>query len=48
MANNKTESQLILESYVGEEYPDCGEAIPRNVLTGDECANCGHIFTAQS
>jgi uncharacterized Zn finger protein len=34
----------IKESYPNGECPDCGEEIPDDVVAGDECKNCGHVF----
>jgi DNA-directed RNA polymerase subunit RPC12/RpoP len=34
----------IKDSYPGGVCPDCGEEIPDNVVSGEECPNCGHVF----
>jgi hypothetical protein len=39
----KSESQEILEAY-DYQCPDCGEAIDLDVVEGEECGNCGHVF----
>jgi len=39
-----TESQRIRKSYPDEECPDCGEPIPKNVVDGQACKNCGHVY----
>ncbi len=36
----------VFNAYEGGVCPNCGEGVPRNVGEGDECENCGHIFTA--
>jgi len=41
MSENKNP---VYESYKEGECPDCGEAIPKNVEPGEECANCRHVF----
>ncbi len=38
-------SKTIIESYPGEQCPDCKLEIPEDVADGDECANCDHTFT---
>ena len=35
----------IKEGYIDEECPDCGEEIPEDVVSGQACKNCEHIFT---
>jgi rubredoxin len=34
----------VKNSYPNGECPDCGENIPDDVQSGEECANCGHVF----
>ena len=36
-------SQDILDQY-NNECPDCGDSIKLDVVDGDECENCGHVF----
>jgi hypothetical protein len=38
---------MATESYAPyhAECPDCMEKIPEYACVGDECLNCGHIFT---
>jgi hypothetical protein len=31
--------------YTDAICPDCEEMIPFDVVDGDECSNCGHVFT---
>lgn len=45
LMGEKTESELIRESYEKAECPDCGNPIAEWVVGGDECINCGHVFT---
>jgi hypothetical protein len=35
---------MIKDSYENGECPDCGESIPAEMVSGGECANCGHVF----
>jgi len=39
-----TESELIQNTYENSECPDCGEPIPDDVVSGQACTNCGHVF----
>lgn len=41
------ESIEIADSYDGER-PDCGEAVPVDVVDGGDCSNCGHVFCLPS
>ena len=34
----------IKDSYPNNECPDCGQDIPDDVVEGDECSNCSHVF----
>lgn len=34
----------VINSYEGGVCPDCGEAIPHDVIDGASCENCGHVF----
>lgn len=34
----------IKESYENGKCPDCGENIPDDVVDGQECLHCGHVF----
>lgn len=42
-----SDSELIKDSYEGGVCPDCQENIPDDVMEGQECDNCGHVFYAQ-
>lgn len=35
----------LLAAYPDQECPDCGEPIPDTAVEGDECVNCGHVFS---
>lgn len=37
----------IKKLYENGECPDCGDMIPNNVVEGDACAGCGHVFYEQ-
>lgn len=37
----------VKESYHNGECPDCGETIPDDVVEGQACANCEHVFYAE-
>lgn len=37
----------VKESYENGECPDCGETIPDDVVSGQACVNCGHVFTEE-
>lgn len=37
-------SKNIKDSYPDGKCPDCGEQIPVNIIDGDKCPNCGHVF----
>lgn len=41
-------SNAVRNSYPNKECPDCGENIPYDVIDGEECENCGHIFYDES
>ena len=41
---NFDESQAVRDSYEDGECPDCGLPIPENVVDGESCQNCSHIF----
>ena len=34
----------VKDSYEDGICPDCNENIPDNVVEGDSCKNCGHVF----
>lgn len=34
----------IKDNYENGECPDCGDAIPDDIVDGGECSNCGHVF----
>ena len=34
-----------VDQYEGGICPDCGEEINPTAVKGDECDNCGHVFT---
>lgn len=38
------DSGLIRNAYPECECPDCGEDIPEDVVDGQACSNCGHVF----
>ena len=46
MKNDKEIAEIIMEQYVDQECPDCGEPIPEDIGDGEECINCGHVFYA--
>jgi len=35
----------IKDNYPNGECPDCNEPIPDNIAEGQECFNCGHVFS---
>lgn len=37
-------SEEIKASYPDGVCPDCGDEIPTDVVDGDACSNCGHVF----
>lgn len=37
----------IKDSYPNGICPDCGNDIPDDVVSGQECAECGHVFTEE-
>jgi Zn finger protein HypA/HybF involved in hydrogenase expression len=37
-------SENVKDAYPDGKCPDCGEPIPDNIIGGDKCSNCGHIF----
>lgn len=38
--------EVIKDNYDNGECPDCGEEIPDDALSGEECSNCGHVWTS--
>lgn len=38
----------IKESYENGECPDCGEPIPNDVVAGQACSRCGHVFVEET
>ena len=42
---NKESNMSIKDEYLRGECPDCGDPISNEANAGDECANCGHVFT---
>lgn len=46
--NISKESAAIIGSYPDGECPDCGEKIPKDVVEGEACENCGHVFTVEA
>jgi rubredoxin len=36
---------LVRDDYENGECPDCGQDIPKAAVQGEECSNCGHVFT---
>lgn len=43
--DESTESLIIRSTYVDGVCPDCGENIPLDIKNGQECENCGHVFS---
>ena len=41
------ESGAVRDSYEDYACPGCGEEIPCGTVDGDECKNCGHMFSVQ-
>ena len=39
---------LVKSSYENGVCPDCHEKIPNNVVAGDCCTNCDHVFWQKS
>ena len=39
-----SKSSSIIRSYKDGVCPDCGLKIPLEVVSGQECQNCGHVF----
>jgi hypothetical protein len=37
----------VKDSYPDGSCPDCFETIPDDVVEGDDCVNCGHVFTEE-
>lgn len=37
-------SKILKSEYPYGECPDCHEPIPDNIVDGEECPNCGHVF----
>ena len=37
----------VRDSYEDCECPDCQDDIPLDVEEGDECENCGHVFSSE-
>ncbi len=42
-----SDSNSVKESYLGGVCPDCGEDIPDAADDGEECVNCGHVFSIE-
>lgn len=42
-----TETSSVYDSYPDGVCPDCGNDIPHDVADGDECGNCGHVFSEE-
>jgi DNA-directed RNA polymerase subunit RPC12/RpoP len=42
-----SDSNSVKESYLGGVCPDCGEDIPDYADEGEECTNCGHVFSIE-
>lgn len=38
------EPKLVKSCFLNGECPDCGEPIPDDAVSGEECSNCGHVF----
>lgn len=38
------EAKEIKDSYENKVCPDCKIDIPNNVVSGEACVNCGHVF----
>lgn len=36
--------EVIRDNFINGECPDCGEEIPDNAKSGEECSNCGHVW----
>lgn len=34
----------VKDNYPGGVCPDCGKPIPDDLVPGQECTNCGHVF----
>lgn len=47
MTKSKKKTNPVWKSYPRGECPDCGEPIPKDVVEGEACCNCGHIFTEE-
>lgn len=41
-------SNTVRDAYENCVCPDCGEDIPINIIDGEHCSNCGHVFTANT
>lgn len=44
--DEEEESDFIKRFYESGECPDCGETIPDDALSGEQCSNCGHVWSA--
>jgi hypothetical protein len=42
--SSRKELKNVKDEYPYGECPDCHEPIPDNIIDGDKCSNCGHIF----
>lgn len=37
----------VKDCYLNGQCPDCFEDIPSMAIEGEECYNCGHVFSGQ-
>lgn len=42
-------ARLVFEEDISDNYPngvcpDCGKTIPDDIIPGQDCTNCGHVF----
>lgn len=44
--DNDSDVNYIKAQYDDGECPDCGEGIPGNIVDGERCSNCGHVFSS--
>jgi hypothetical protein len=44
MRRQKRMGNPVKDCYEGGICPDCMEDIPDNVVDGEGCTNCGHVF----
>jgi adenine-specific DNA methylase len=35
----------VIDNYEHGLCPDCSEEIPKNATVGEECSNCGHVWS---